>query len=230
MPRKTLRILCFGDSLTQGWFSFGLGEHPYSERLTERLREVLPPDVGLEVRTSGEAGDVAAFPRFRERFNQQIRLWPFDWVITLGGTNDIAMGCHVDDTFKSLQSIWRLALSRRCRVLAMTVPETGARFARIDAKRADLNQRILDFEAENYHAFDLHSKIPYNALTDKQRDELWDDLVHLTEEGYNWMGDHVADALLPFVIEDHTKFEEEEDEPARDIRRGYVVVRRNDLD
>lgn len=63
--------------------------------------------------------------------------------------SDIAMGCRVDDTFKSLQSIWRLALSRRCRVLALTVPETYGDFSNAEAKRKDLNARILNFKAEN---------------------------------------------------------------------------------
>ncbi len=59
------------------------------------------------------------------------------------------MGCRVDDTFKSLQSIWQLALSRRCRVLALTVPETHGNLPHVDAKRKDLNARILGFKAEN---------------------------------------------------------------------------------
>ncbi len=71
MPRKTLRILCFGDSLTQGFHSFGMGESPYSTQLAQRLREILPEGTKLEMRTSGVPGDVAAFPRFRERFTQQ---------------------------------------------------------------------------------------------------------------------------------------------------------------
>ncbi|OAA73822.1 Esterase, SGNH hydrolase-type [Cordyceps fumosorosea ARSEF 2679] len=211
-PRqKSLRILCFGDSLTQGFFSFGMGEHPYSSRLAERLRAALPEGMNVEIRTSVTAR-------------------PYDWVITLGGTNDIAMGCHVDDTFKSLRNIWQLALSRRCNILAMTVPETHGDFAMIERKRADLNGRILSYEAENYYAFDLHAKIPYKALNYNQRQAYWDDGVHLTEEGYDWMGDHVADALIPLIIgTDATKFEEEEEVP-KNISRGYVVVRKQDLD
>lgn len=69
--RKTLRILCFGDSLTQGWFHYGIGEHPYSTRVSQRLREILPEGTELEMRTSGVAGDVAAFLRFRERFTRE---------------------------------------------------------------------------------------------------------------------------------------------------------------
>ncbi|KAJ6790376.1 hypothetical protein PWT90_04214 [Aphanocladium album] len=229
MPRKTLRILCFGDSLTQGFFNHGLGENPYSARLTEHLRAALPEGTTLEMRTSGVPGDVAAFPRFRERFTQQITSRPFDWVITLGGTNDIAMGCHVDDTFKSLQSTWRLALSRRCNVLALTVPEVAGNFTAVDAKRKDLNTRILNFEAENYYTFNLFEKLPCKSLNDFKRDVYWDDGVHLTAEGYNWMGDLIADALIPLVLGDSVKLEEEEETP-KGISRGYVVVRKEDLD
>ncbi|EJP70952.1 GDSL-like Lipase/Acylhydrolase [Beauveria bassiana ARSEF 2860] len=232
MPLKkptTLRILCFGDSLTQGFHSFGLGEHPYSGRLAQRLREALPEGIKLEMRTSGVPGDVAAFPSFRERFTRQITLMPFDWVITLGGTNDIAMGCRVDDTFKSLQAAWQIALSRRCNVLALTVPETAGNFSSVTAKRKDLNTRILSFKAENYHTLDLHQKIPYNSLNDSQRDLYWNDGVHLTEQGYDWMADHIADALIPLVLGDMARLDEEEEHP-KGITRGYVAVRKSDLD
>lgn len=59
------------------------------------------------------------------------------------------MGVTVDDTFKSLESGWKLALSRRCHVLALTVPETGGDFPNAEAKRKDLNNRILNYKAEN---------------------------------------------------------------------------------
>ncbi|KAM3560812.1 hypothetical protein ARSEF4850_003506 [Beauveria asiatica] len=222
MPLKkptTLRILCFGDSLTQGFHSFGLGEHPYSERLAHRLREALPEGMKLEMRTSGVPGDVAAFPSFRERFTQQITLRPFDWVITLGGTNDIAMGCRVDDTFKSLKTAWELALSRRCHVLALTVPETAGNFSSVTAKRKDLNT----------HTLDLHQKIPYNSLNDSQRGLYWDDGVHLTEDGYDWMANHIADALIPLVLDDMARLDEEDELP-NGISKGYVGVRKSDLD
>lgn len=53
--------------------------------------------------------------------------------------------------------------------------------------------------------------------------------MHLSEEGYAWMGNHIADALVPFIVGDTTRLEEEEEHP-KDISRGYVVVRRDDLD
>lgn len=42
------------------------------------------------------------------------------------------------------------------------------------------------------------------------------------------MGDHIADALIPLIIGDAAKLEEEEEDP-KNISRGYVVVRKDDL-
>ena len=52
------------------------------------------------------------------------------------------------------------------------------------------------------NSFDLKSKIPYHSLTEEQRETYWDDGLHLTAEGYDWMGDHIADALIPLVKQD----------------------------
>ena len=69
MP-KSLRVLCFGDSLTSGYHSFGLGAHPYSEALRTRLFAAFP-DAEIKVRTNGVPGDVAAFPGFKDRFHKE---------------------------------------------------------------------------------------------------------------------------------------------------------------
>lgn len=107
--------------------------------------------------------------------------------------------------------------------------------------------------ADHYHShsFDLRSKIPYHSLTDAEKVRYWDDGLHLTADGYDWMGDHIADALIPILkrelrlsqtrsfppppvrppqtTKDDRPLEEEIGDP-RDIRSGYVVVRRRDLD
>jgi hypothetical protein len=66
MGRKTLRILCFGDSLTSGYFAWGMGSHPYALKLEDRLTGAFP-DVDFEVVADGQPGDIASFERFRKR-------------------------------------------------------------------------------------------------------------------------------------------------------------------
>lgn len=46
------------------------------------------------------------------------------------------------------------------------------------------------------HALDLLPKIPFHALSESDRDAYWDDGLHLTADGYDWMGGHIADGLL----------------------------------
>lgn len=48
---------------------------------------------------------------------------------------------------------------------------------------------------------DLYSKIPYASLDEAVRDRLWDDGLHLTEEGYNLMGDVIAERLIEILRE-----------------------------
>ena len=100
------------------------------------------------------------------------------------------------------------------------------------------------------YSFDLKSKIPFHSLTNEEKETYWDDGLHLTAEGYDWMGDKIADAFIPLVKQDRRislkksiitpvipprvwgddqPLEEEIGDP-RDIHSGYVVVRKKDLD
>lgn len=46
------------------------------------------------------------------------------------------------------------------------------------------------------HAFDLHKHIPYHSATEDFRELIFDDGLHLTAEGYDLVGDLVADWLI----------------------------------
>lgn len=104
-------------------------------------------------------------------------------------------------------------------------------------------------QCSSSHSFDLFAKIPYHSLPEHDRAVFWDDGLHLTPDGYDWMGHHVATALLaildrqhppgapePATPKDHADgpgdsqaFDEEEGSPDV-ISQGYVVVRRRDLE
>jgi hypothetical protein len=53
----TLRVLCFGDSLTSGYSAYGAIHHPYCEALEELLRAARP-GTQLEVVEDGKDGDM----------------------------------------------------------------------------------------------------------------------------------------------------------------------------
>lgn len=73
MPRnESLRILCFGDSLTSGFCQYGLDSHPYSSRLKDRLSGAFDK-LDFEIITNGLPGDVATFPRFTQRLKDECK-------------------------------------------------------------------------------------------------------------------------------------------------------------
>lgn len=70
MSPKTLSVLCFGDSLTSGYYAMGLESHPYSIAFAAKVQEALP-DTKLHVYTNGRPGDVASFQPFRQRLQTE---------------------------------------------------------------------------------------------------------------------------------------------------------------
>ncbi|KHN99937.1 Esterase, SGNH hydrolase-type [Metarhizium album ARSEF 1941] len=271
-PPRTLSILCFGDSLTSGFHAGGRESHPYSIAFAAQVREALP-DTKLYVYTNGKPGDVASLAPFHQRLQAEcgFRTPPFlpkgttrheprnkrhhDWLIILGGTNDLAYMIPPQQMYESFQATWDVALAKGTKVLALTIPESKAQPAWVVENRSEINSLILAHRQPNYHALDLHAKLPYHSLSADDRDKYWDDGLHLTDQGYDWMGRHVADGFLaalssvnrgagaagaeepapapsgsqrPVRTNDRTVFEEESGHPGR-LSEGYVVVRKKDL-
>jgi hypothetical protein len=71
MAPKSLSILCFGDSLTSGYYAMGLEDpYPYSITFAAKIQEALP-DTKIYVHTNGKPGDVASFQPFRQRLEAE---------------------------------------------------------------------------------------------------------------------------------------------------------------
>lgn len=49
------------------------------------------------------------------------------------------------------------------------------------------------------YSLDLCSAVPYFAMDEKRREDIWDDGLHLTEEGYKLMGEVVAARLVEIL-------------------------------
>ncbi|KAF5671757.1 esterase [Fusarium heterosporum] len=241
MPRKTFRVLCFGDSLTSGFFNDGLGSHPYAIKLRDRLTGTFP-EVNFDIDVNGVPGDIVSSDRFYKRMNTAWRRKSYDWTIILG-----AYDFPAEEIFKDLRKVYDFVLSREHKVLALTIPERHSKREKSTRARNEINKCILKNKDTGYHAFDLCSKIPYHSLSEEDRERYWDDGLHLQAEGYDWMGNHIADALIDILWsegvfeqsttkdsdatgdEDGFFFDEEEGNP-RKINEGYVVVRKKDLD
>ncbi|CAI7659658.1 unnamed protein product [Penicillium pancosmium] len=140
---EKLSILCFGNSLTAGYYNYGEHYHPYAKKLTEILQPVLPT-TEITTDVAGLPGDLVCSPgSFVSRISEQTIKKRYDWVIFLGGTNDIGYGKSYEDIYAGLKKSWMMALTSGAKVLALTIPECAAKFARIDKNRNEVNRLIL---------------------------------------------------------------------------------------
>ncbi|KAL6720504.1 hypothetical protein ACLMJK_002428 [Lecanora helva] len=194
---KSLRILCFGDSLTAGYTKDGYEHYPYADHLRTSLEHMLSsPDIEVEV--AGLSGDQvqgnylrrikAKCPIARER--------RYDWVIIMGGTNDLGWGQPPERIYEGLKPVWKAALDTGANVLALNVLEVAASSSRAIDMRNSLNTMIKNHR-ENRFA------IPYKTLDRTKREEIWDDGLHLTGKGYKLMGDVIAVRLFEILKDEH---------------------------
>jgi hypothetical protein len=68
----------------------------------------------------------------------------YDWIIILGGTNDLGYGLRAEVIYEGLQCIYDAALDNSTNILALTIPECSAVSKELDARRNKLNSMILE--------------------------------------------------------------------------------------
>ena len=118
---KSLRILCFGDSLTAGYTSYGREFYPYADHLRTGLQHMLSAS-DIHVDVAGLSGD-----QVRGGYLRRIK-WacadagtPYDWIIVMGGTNDLAWGQSPDTIYEGLRKL-SLPLSYSCHLPKAPLP------------------------------------------------------------------------------------------------------------
>ncbi|EDN96351.1 predicted protein [Sclerotinia sclerotiorum 1980 UF-70] len=188
-----LRILCLGDSLTEGYSQYGTQFYPYSKWMKEVLGEKWP-DREIEVITDGISGDLLTLPGgFKRRMERHFPSTPpITHTIILGGTNDLAYNRPVQTLYAVFETLVFTPLSNASKVLIMTIPGCHVRAKVLDQKREELN---------DLSTFDLRGKMPYHNMESNKRAEIWDDGLHFTEAGYKEMGIMVGEKMIEFIEE-----------------------------
>ncbi|KAL9598079.1 MAG: hypothetical protein Q9219_004710 [cf. Caloplaca sp. 3 TL-2023] len=200
-PPKSLRILCFGDSLTAGYSGFGYFHYPYAKQVREKLKEHLP-DTDAIVDVSGLSGDTVTNGQYLKRMKGMCTKAdhaPYDWVIVLGGTNDLAWSERADRIYEALKKVWTVALDCGANVLAASVLEAEHTTGDVVQRRKELNSLIESHQEDRLHYLDLCTAVPYFTMNDTMREMIWDDGLHLTMDGYEMMGEAVAAKLLELL-------------------------------
>lgn len=69
----------------------------------------------------------------------------YDWIVILGGTNDLGFGLKPDVIFAGLKKIYEIARDHGANVLAITIPECAVINKSLDGRRDELNTLIKDY-------------------------------------------------------------------------------------
>ena len=199
-PNNPLRILCFGDSLTSGYHSWGSDYHPYATRLKERLEQRFPAR-DIDISTDGLPGDTVIDGSFMSRLDSCLgQVNRYDWIIILGGTNDLGWGRKADDIVKALELVWSKALNSGANVLALNVAASRVCSSVGGFRRMrDINEKISAHREDRFFTLDLCSSIPWPEDDSAEQDRLWDDGLHFTPAGYDLIGDVVAERLIALL-------------------------------
>lgn len=222
--RKVVRILCFGDSLT-----FGLTSsvpHPYTEKLQQYF-DYNDRSTGIKDRSlhrhivlynAGVAGE-----KVQEEMTR--RLWgilrgaavKYDWVIILGGTNDlISMPSIWSPTeknklkdefaiFNAILQLHTLAHRSGAKTVAMKIPaltceKVGptSEIPPVLGVRMRVNERIRNFAANLGGGKVLLADLDKKMLLPRDQ-MLCSDGVHLTAPAYDRMAKTIYDTIKDSV-------------------------------
>lgn len=211
------RLLCFGDSLTEGYTQRGRVMHPYARQLYQTMIEGNSQKIVVD--EAGWSGEVTEdmIPRLKEILQSAtvVNGW-YDMILLLGGTNDV---CHELDTSGIIQRIRTLheaalAHSLHTRTIAMTIPEIATpKPGSMEAMRGPssserarekINATIKSWPKEEafkgrMFVFDLAEMMPQHTLgpisssVQSSVVSVWDpDLVHFSVAGYDFIGEQLA--------------------------------------
>lgn len=202
-PERGHCILCFGDSLTEGYCEGGRTLTPYSLQLARALTERASE---LEVVNAGISGEetAAMLPRLPLLLHRgpppTTGAVCYGLVLILGGTNDLArVQRDRERILHNLVTLHCAAHDAGARSGVLTVPflRTPWQQVAVDADRTWLNEQLRAFARSRPGAtllIDLDAAFPQDA----EHEAFWDpDGVHLSSAGYDAMGSLVHASLFP---------------------------------
>jgi len=191
---RTLCILCFGDSITQGYHGIEGVFHPYTESLRNHLTKKYP-DVYVRIFTRGRGGDMV-HGRMLARLERELSRENFDLVLILAGVNDLIMLTYEQnqDLFKRIMSLHQVALDRGVlRTVSMTMLQAEPSQDKLkyltksvfEAMRTKINDEIRAFNSTDTTNCDVEECFP----TLSSDSFYWEkDMVHPSPLGYDMLG------------------------------------------
>jgi acyl-CoA thioesterase-1 len=200
-----MKIVALGDSLTVGETGFGVSDsdeftaYPrYLEILARQHLTGLQSEMEVNVLNKGINGDLTS--GMLERFSRDVVDEKADYVIILGGANDIGWGFDTAIIAHNLTSMYDVALSEGIGVVACSVPSILG-LDELIPPRLQLNRMIRnEAEKRSITFVDL-----FSATADPETNRLLEDYsadgLHLNPKGYQQIGGCIFDKWLRALLE-----------------------------
>jgi lysophospholipase L1-like esterase len=201
----TTKIVALGDSLTVGETEFEPFDKSASypkhlQLLAEQYLNSRRSSMEVNVVNKGISGDLTS--GMLERFSRDVVDEKADYVIILGGTNDIGWGFEPAMPALNLTTMYDTALSKGIAPVACSVPSILG-FDQLIPPRLHLNRLIRTEADRRSMAFvDL-----FTATADPGSNMLSEDYsadgLHLNSKGYQRMGAYIFDKWLRQLLDIH---------------------------
>lgn len=208
---KALIFVAFGDSLTVGYQSSKLGDElprptPYTEFLEERIEKMPGLDSAgaprAEFLNRGVVGELTE--DMLGRFDRDVVKFEPDFVIILGGSNDLGWGVEPQRVAGNLVEMYREAVGHGIRPIACTVPSILGFDEGIPPRRV-LNRLIKKYSAEHGQVcVDLFTAT-CDSTTGRLREECSSDGLHMNTRGYETMAEAIFSEAVCDIVSEHRR-------------------------
>lgn len=217
--RNVTRILCFGDSLTFGMTN--RSPHPYTIKLQEFFnfrdgsqRKSHSNSRQVDLYNAGRSGEKVRYEML-PRLENLLQATKYNWVIILGGTNDLFgmksiwtnnnIGKEDDELsiFNAIVQLHRVAHMAGAKTVAMTIPALQCEVSRkrrisvILEVRLKVNEMIRNFVKYSDGKVLLADLDKNMQLSRDQM--LCGDGIHLTASAYDKMAEIIYNSINEYV-------------------------------
>lgn len=199
------RNICFvamGDSLTVGFIPARLANQPYTDLLKEYVDNFLKglgrkDAVQIRIINRGVNGDLTS--NMLVRFRKDVVEMKPDYVIILGGSNDIGWGFPVQDIFSNLQRMFKTAIDEGIKPVGCTVPSILGWDEGMPS-RLELNRLVMNFcYTKKVPCVDLFTAT-CDPETKRLRSDYSSDGLHLNISGYRKIADTIFEVVKVLLI------------------------------
>jgi lysophospholipase L1-like esterase len=181
------KILALGDSLTKGYYFNGTKYHPFSLKMNELFHN---SNIDCEVIPSGVNGETSESMKNRiKEFDLNI----YELVIVFSGTNDLAYSISAEIIVQNILDIhdYINQIGKKSIHVSLLENKCDKLYNFYSEKRRNVNSLMKTKlkENKNVSICDLDSLFVYSKLSKEELKLYWDDALHLSPKGYDYLGE-----------------------------------------